>query len=277
MSRSRFARSASPDHADRVTVISTDGRSQPSTFSSPVEPSIRMVPPGAKSTCSVETDSTLCRGAPAHNGRPRASTTAIRCIVNLFWRTRRAGRRIESVQSVLIERVHGGDIGPIADGIGGGEIRGNLLCHLAGRSPFDSSLERGNEPYAAQRIDIVPERGMKDASFAVVHDQQQGFIASRAVIGGVGVGGCENWHVLAGTPEGVVEFIALVHPFFRQSFHDGVLTVSHSHLIRNPLAVAARSAGRRILLKFAVFVIPERAGGFVGIATAADADHLVVF
>src|SRR5579863_8759846 len=56
----------------RVAVISTCGWSQPSTERHPKEPLSLMVPPGAKSKCSVVVNCGVCHhGSAANAARPR--------------------------------------------------------------------------------------------------------------------------------------------------------------------------------------------------------------
>src|ERR1041385_4065639 len=99
-----------------------------------------------------------------------------------FGRSRRSRRTVERVQPVLEVRIHGGDICPVADRVCGWKIQRRPLGHFSGGRPLGPTLQRGDEAYATEGVDVVPHGRVEYAAFAVGEHHQLGFVAAGSVI-----------------------------------------------------------------------------------------------
>src|SRR3954468_9048127 len=105
------------------------------------------------------------------------------------------------------------------------EVGGDFLGDFAGGGPFGSALEGGAEAAAFLWGEVgavvVAERGVEGAAFAIVANEEEGFVFAGAGLFFGGKSAGEDGEVLRRAAEAVLEFVLGVHPFFGQPAHDG--------------------------------------------------------
>src|SRR3954466_12623720 len=83
----------------------------------------------------------------------------------------------------------------------------------------------------------MPERGVKYAAFPIRQGEQDRLVLAGAIRRWIRVRRCKQIYVLRRPPEAVVEFILGVHPFERQSLHDGMRWIAGRDYERMPFPV----------------------------------------
>src|SRR5271165_6974773 len=115
-----------------------------------------------------------------------------------------SGRITQCIQTVLVVRIHRGDIAPVCNHGSGRKHRRNFLRDFPRCGPLRPPLERNHETNATERINVVTESRMKHPSLAVAEREENRLIVTGSVILGVGISGREHGHVFAGSTQAVV-------------------------------------------------------------------------
>ena len=76
------------------------------------------------------------------------------------------------------------------------------------------ALEGGDKADTTERRDVVPERRMEDAPFAIAEHHQHRLLAAGALIAGIRERCRKNRHVLAGAAKSRVQLVSDMHPHF---------------------------------------------------------------
>ncbi len=137
-------------------------------------------------------------------------------------------------------------------------------------------MEKGNESHATERGNIVPHGGVKDATLAELQNHGHGLVVAGALVRRVGVRGSEDGHVLAGSAQGIVEFVGGVHPDVREPAQDGVVGSARGDLEGKPIAVIAGVTWRGIADEFVLVEVPVRPSLLGPVAPSTDPGHEVI-
>ena len=121
----------------------------------------------------------------------------------------------------------------------------------------------------------MTEGRVEDPALAESDGEEQGLVLAGPAGLGVRKGRGQDGEVLGRSAQAVIEFVFRVHPFLRQSLHDGVLRLAGGHLEGMLAAMAAARARRGVAHDFA-FPVKPRSGLFIAPFPTADADHLIV-
>src|SRR5262245_27158730 len=95
-----------------------------------------------------------------------------------------------------------------------------------------------------------------------------------AVVCRIGICRSEHGHVLPGSAQPGIHFVALMDPDFRQTIGDGMI-VANRDLKRYAQSMAAGGSRSGVGSHSAVLPIPERSGTLTSAAPASHANHLV--